>query len=103
MKKKRHRRVYVHDLLGRKVRTVSGEIAGRIEEVRAEARGDHYEITEYLLGPGALEERLSIARLRWRDSDRTVVARWDQIDISRPDAPRLTCSTDALKIERPRD
>jgi hypothetical protein len=96
---KRRQLVHLEDLLGRRVETENGALVGRIEEVRAERRGNDYEVTEFLLGSGALVERLSIVTRVFGSRPRTLVARWDQIDISRPTAPRLTCAIDDLKVE----
>jgi hypothetical protein len=74
-------------------------VIGRLEEVRAEQRGADYEVREYLLGPGALLERLSLAGRVFGRARRTLVARWDQLDVSDPQHPRLTCAVDDL-IER---
>jgi hypothetical protein len=84
--------VRIEDLLGRRVADSSGRIAGRIEEIRAERRGDDHEITEILLGAGALRERLSIGR-RGR---KPLVARWDQIDLRRPERIVLLCGVEEL-------
>ena len=89
-------------LLGRRVRADDGRVVGRLEEIRAERRGGNHEVTEFLIGPGALLERLSIVRRFAGSGSRMRVARWDQIDISNPLAPRLTCGVENLKIERPR-
>jgi hypothetical protein len=91
--------VRVEDLLGRRVRAGNGRIVGRLEEVRAEQRGDEYEVTEYLLGPGALLERLSLVNRLLRRTPRTLVARWDQLDITNPSHPRLTCAVTDLRVE----
>ena len=97
----RRRLVFVHELLGRRVRDVDGRPVGRIEEIRAERHGDEHEVTDFLLGPGALLERLSIVNRLLGRRRRTLVARWDQIDVSRPSVPRLTCRVDQLKMEQP--
>ena len=89
------RRLRLEDLLGSRVRTEQGEVLGRIEEVRAERRGDAYEVTEYHLGPPALRERLGL-RLFGRRT-RTLIAQWDQLDVDNPRAPVLTCRVDQLK------
>jgi len=92
----RRRLVRVEDLIGQRVRERSGRVVGRIEEICAEPRGERYEVTEYHLGSGALLERLAIVRhLFGRRSD-TIVARWDQIDVQRPDAPVVTCPVEEL-------
>lgn len=93
------RLVRVEDLIGQRVRERSGRVVGRIEEIRAERRGDRYEVTEYHLGTGAMLERLAIVRHLFRPSD-TIIARWDQIDIQHPDAPVLTCPVAELKHEK---
>lgn len=95
----RRRLVRVEDLIGQRVREQSGRVVGRIEEIRAEPRGDRYEVTEYHLGTGAMLERLAIIRHLVRPSD-TIIARWDQIDIEHPDAPVLTCPVEQLKHEK---
>jgi len=85
------KKVRVEDLLGREVHGQDGTRVGRIEEIRVERRNGAYEVTEYLLGPGALAERL--AQHLWfgrRRRMRTVP--WDRLDISRPDKPLLLFS-----------
>jgi hypothetical protein len=96
----RAREVHVEDLLGRRVRAMNGRPVGRLEEIRAERRGDTHEVTEFLLGTGALFERLSIVRRLFRRAPRTLVARWDQIDVSDPRRPVLTCTVEELRAER---
>ena len=96
---RRRRFVHLEDLLGRRVEAEDGRSAGRIEEIRADRRGDEYEVTEYLLGTGALIERLSLVSLLLRREPRTYIVRWDQIDLTSPDRPRLTCSMDDLKVK----
>jgi len=92
--------VHLEDLLGRRVLAEDGRPVGRIEEIRAERRGDDYELTQYLLGPGALVERLSIVGRLLRRNPRMYVARWDQIDVTAPDRPRLTCPVEELEVRR---
>jgi hypothetical protein len=97
----RRRIVRVQDLLGRRVRTSDGRMVGRIEEMVAQRRtnGDH-EVVEYHLGTGALLERLAIARRVLGRRPQMLIARWDQIDIRRPDAPVLTCGVEELQHDR---
>jgi len=98
MTAKRRRIVRVEDLLVRRVRGGDGRVVGRIEEIRAERRanGDH-EVTEYHLGTGALLERLGIVQRVLRRKPQVLIARWDQLDIHRADAPTLTCSVEDLR------
>ena len=85
-------------LLGRRVVFRNGHPAGRLEEVRIEKRGDHYVVTEYLLGTAALLERLAVAvaPMLGRRRPRGYRVRWDQLDLSDPERPRLTCSAEEL-------
>jgi hypothetical protein len=95
-----HRRLRLEDLLGARVRTEQGAVVGRIEEVRAERRGDEYEVTEYHLGPAALLERLAVATRGFGRRSRMLIAEWDQLDIDNPRAPVLICRVDQLTHHR---
>lgn len=89
--------VRVERLIGRAVRDDNGDIVGHIEEIRAERRGDTYEVVEYLLGPGALAERLALPVRRWLGhKPKKVTVRWDQLDVGVPESPRLTCPAGEL-------
>jgi hypothetical protein len=94
------RRIRLEDLLGASVRTGQREVVGRIEEVRAVRRGGEYEISEYHLGPAALLERLAVVSGIFGRRARTIIVRWDQVDVSNPRAPVLTCERDQLKHAR---
>jgi hypothetical protein len=98
---KRHRYVRLEHLLGKKVFATDGAIVGRLEEVRADRKGDYHEVTEYLIGTGALLERLAFVRRLFGRQVRMMVARWDQLDISGRRL-QLLCSAADLRIERPR-
>ena len=95
---RRSRIVRVEDLVGQPVRTAAGDVVGRIEEIRAERHGSEHEVTEYLLGAGALAERLGLSQ-RFGRHRKKLVARWNQIDIRRPERPVLTCLVEDLKRE----
>jgi sporulation protein YlmC with PRC-barrel domain len=90
--------VRVQELIGRIVLARNGRHVGRIEELRAEQRGHDYIVTDVLLGSGGLRERFAIVR-HFRPRTKTIVVRWDQIDLSDPERPRLTCTVDQLRIE----
>jgi hypothetical protein len=82
--------------IGQRVRTADGQVIGRLEEVRAD---DDWRITEYLIGPAGLLERLSVTAssavgLAWRA--RGYRARWDQLDLTHPMHPRVTCDPSQL-------
>jgi sporulation protein YlmC with PRC-barrel domain len=80
-------------LIGTPVLSIDGKRVGRIEEVRA---GDGGEVAEFLLGRGALLERLSAVGLFHRKKNGYRV-RWDQMDWSDRKRPRLNC--DQSEIE----
>ncbi|HJQ85607.1 MAG TPA: hypothetical protein VKA21_16075, partial [Candidatus Binatia bacterium] len=87
------RRVHLERVLGRRVSDPDGRVVGRLEEVRVERRGEDWVVAEYLLGAAGLLARLSIFALRlplargpWGYR-----ARWDQLDPSDPERPRLRC------------
>lgn len=85
-------------LLGRIVHTANNRSAGRIEEFRAEQRGQGLVITEFVLGRGGLMERMHVGvRLLLGLDRKRRVARWDQLDISDPHRPRLLCSVTELR------
>jgi hypothetical protein len=88
-------------VLGRHVLAANNRRIGRIEEFRAERRDDSWEVTEFVIGAAGLFERLGLGvRLILGMARGTgYVARWDQIDLSSPDRPRLTCSVEDLRRE----
>jgi hypothetical protein len=93
--------VRLEDLLGRQVVAPDGAVVGHLEEVRADRKGEQHEVTEYLIGTGALFERLGFVR-RWRRREpRMMIARWDQLDISGRRRLVLLCSAADLRTERP--
>jgi hypothetical protein len=94
--------VRVHELrldrlLGRRVFARNAQSVGRIEEVRVERRGSGWIVTEVVIGAGGLLERLGVGvRLLFGPRTRGRVARWDQLDMTDPERPRLTCSREEL-------
>jgi hypothetical protein len=86
-------------LLGRRVLARDNRSVGRVEEFRAGERGPDLEITEYVIGAGGLFERLGVG-LKLLVGGRGgggYVARRDQLDISDPARPRLTCAIEELR------
>jgi hypothetical protein len=76
--------------VGRRVRAKNGRSIGRLEEVRA---------TEFLIGPGAFLERLGMharSLFGFAIHPHGYRARWDQVDLSDPRRPRLTCPLEEL-------
>ena len=86
-------------LLGRQVRADDGSIVGRIEELRAEREHDYYVVTEFHLGPSALIEALAVRHLglTWPGRVHGYRVRWDQLDLSDQEHPRLTCPIEELE------
>ena len=90
-------------LIGKRVYSLNGRAIGRIEEARAEVQNENAWVTEFLIGAYALFERLSA----W-EIGRTILGlfgsriksgyqvRWDQIDLSNPERPQLTCKMSQL-------
>ena len=89
-------------LLGRRVVDGQGRRVGRIEEFRAEQNGDAWEISEYVIGVAGLVERLGVGvKLLIGRRGGGYVARWDQLDISNPNRPVLTCPMADLRRLQP--
>jgi len=86
-------------LIGRQILTANNRPLGRIEECRAEHRGNAWVVREWVIGAAGLLERLGFGVrliLGWK-AGRSFIARWDQVDLTHPDRPRLNCSVDELK------
>jgi len=85
-------------LLGRQVLASNGRPAGRLEEFRTEVRDGNLVITEYIIGAAGLIERLGVvARGLFGLPRQGYLARWDQIDFSSLEKPRLTCPVEELE------
>src|ERR1043166_3330560 len=97
------RELHVELLLGEKVLAMNGLPIGRLEEIRTEINRGHFYVTEFLVGSYAALERLAAWRIgrallhvlggRRREGYRI---RWDQLDLSDPQRPRLVCEVDEL-------
>lgn len=86
----------LEDLLGREVYAGDRRV-GRIEEFRADKDG---RIAIFVIGVAGQLERLGVgAGLLIGRVRGARVARWDQIDLTDPERPRLTCRPEDL--ERP--
>jgi hypothetical protein len=90
--------LYLDELIGRVVVAGNNRPVGRLEEFHSEQRGDSFEIVEYVIGAAGLVERLHLGvKALFGISGKGKVARWDQIDLSDPRHPRLTCSIEDLR------
>ena len=98
------REARVESLLGERLRDRDGRPLGRIEEFVAEFHGTDLVLVEVHLGRGALLERLGelstflplFGLLQHRLQQRMRV-RWDQLDLTDPDRPRVTVRHDELE------
>jgi hypothetical protein len=90
--------VRIDRLLGRQVVAANGKPAGRLEEFRAEIRDGECIITGYVIGFAGFAARLGVGvRALFNVPSAGYAARWDQIDLSNAETPRLTCSVDELQ------
>jgi hypothetical protein len=92
------REVRLDRLLGREVLAKDHRRIGRLEEFRVESSGPDWVITDYVIGAAGLFERLGVGlKLLVGRRGGGYVARWDQVDISDPRHPRLTCGLEELR------
>lgn len=86
-------------LVGREVYTANNRRLGRLHEFRVEQRGNSWIVTDYVIGTLGLMERLGLGVRLLLGLERPTgyVARWDQIDLSNPDRPTLTCPVGELR------
>jgi hypothetical protein len=85
-------------LLGREVLAGNNRRIGRIEEFRSEVGNGSCRITAFVIGAAGLSERLGMhVKSLFGVRGSGFVARWNQIDLSDPDHPRLTCPVDELE------
>jgi hypothetical protein len=85
--------VRIDRLIGRMVTTANHRRLGRVAEIRVEPRGSEYVVAAYVLGRVGFAERLGtgVRLLVGHASSPAYVARWDQLDISDLEHPRLLC------------
>jgi hypothetical protein len=89
---------YLDELLGRMLLARNNRPVGRIEEFQAEQRGDHFHIVQFLIGSAGLMSRLDVGvKALFGKGGGGKIVQWDQVDISDPVHPRLTCSVEELK------
>jgi sporulation protein YlmC with PRC-barrel domain len=90
-------------LLGKQVYALNGRAIGRLEEVRADVNQGIVSVNEFLVGSYAIFQRLAASEIgrtllglfgSWVKHGYRV--RWDQIDFSEPERPRLNCKVNEL-------
>jgi hypothetical protein len=91
--------LHLERLLGCRVLAANNRSIGRIEEFRAERRGDGWVVVEYVIGPAGLARRLGVGATMVLGVSRPsgFVARWDQLDLTNPEKPRLLCPVAELR------
>jgi hypothetical protein len=90
--------LYLDELLGRTVVARNNRPVGRIEECHAAQRGDYFHVVEFVIGAAGLMERLNVGfRSLFGKAGSAKTARADQIDVSDPTHPRLTCAVEDLR------
>jgi len=98
MRETRRAEIHLDRLLGRVVIARNNQPVGRLEDCRPEMHGSDCVITEYVIGAAGVFERLGVGlRLILGLRLGGYVARWDQLDISDPERPRLTCGVEELR------
>ena len=97
------RLLHVELLLGKRVWALNGQSVGRLEEIQAWTDRGHLFVSEFHVGSYALLERLaaysigrSVLRVLGAKRQEGYRIRWDQLDLSDPQRPRLLCDVDEL-------
>jgi hypothetical protein len=95
--------IRIDRLLGRQVLAANNRPIGRIEEFRVDERGGGWVVTSYLVGPGALLERLNLGarQLLGPIERQQYIVPSDQLDLANPDQPRLRCTVEDLARTNP--
>ena len=90
-------------LLGKKVFALDGQSIGRLEEIWTKTNRGQFFVSDFLVGRYAVLERLAawsigraVLRLFGAKRDEGYRIRWDQLDLSDPQRPRLLCGVDEL-------
>jgi sporulation protein YlmC with PRC-barrel domain len=90
-------------LLGRQVYALNGRVIGRLEDVCAEVNQETASVNEYLIGTYAIFVRLSaweigraVLGLLGSSIKSGYRVRWNQLDLTDPAHPKLTCPVSEL-------
>jgi hypothetical protein len=88
-------------LFNNKVFDLEGRVLGRIEEVIGEEEGDELFVTEYHTGGMGFIEHLSTITVgswlvKLLGTHKGYVIRWDQLDLTDPEKPRINCPRSEL-------
>lgn len=94
--------VHVEQLLGKRVRDADGRVLGRLEEFHVEREDGEDVVTEFMIGPAALLERIGgfVTQLPYFRliplPKREYCVSWRLMDLSDPQAPRVLARRDEL-------
>jgi sporulation protein YlmC with PRC-barrel domain len=94
--------VHVEQLLGKRVRDADGRVLGRLEEFHVEHQDGEDVVTEFLIGPAALWQRIGgfVTQLPYFRliplSRREYSVSWKLMDLSDPETPRVLARRDEL-------
>jgi hypothetical protein len=99
----KNRIINVETLVGRRVLARNGVSIGRIEDICARTTHRSLVVTEYHVGAFAMLERLSASVFGrailtiFHIRKKGYGINWDQLDLSDPGSPRLTCQVSELR------
>lgn len=94
--------IHVEQLLGRTVNDSEGRVVGRLEEFHVEVVDGEHVVTEFLIGPEALLQRIGGFLLRLPIvgliplPKREYCVPWTLVDLADPHHPRLRARRDEL-------
>ncbi len=94
--------LHVEQVLGKRVRDTDGRVIGRLEEGQVEEQDGEHVVTEFLIGPAALLQRIGgfITQLPFFRlipiPKREYCVPWDLMDFTDPHAPRVLARRDEL-------
>jgi len=100
----KEQRIHAEHLLGRTVRDIDDQRAGRIEEIEVENSSHGCFVTGFVLGAQGLLQRLSfrgigplfIPWLAAKAQQRAKAVPWQQMKLTNSKRPRLRCRKDEL-------
>jgi sporulation protein YlmC with PRC-barrel domain len=99
------RDINIELLLGKRIFSLNGHPIGRLADVKAELRQGRCFVSEFHVGQYAVFERLAALHIgrailqlfRARKKPGGYRIRWDQLDFSSPEKPRLLCEVRELE------
>ena|SRR5690349_10919818 len=99
--------LHVEQLLGKKVRDRDGRVVGRLEEFHVEVVDGEHVVTEFLIGPAAVLQRIGVFLTQLPlfgvipMQKKEYCVSWALMDFSNPDRPNVRARRDDLERVRP--